>query len=82
MKGYQNQILKPLTLNLIFIYKGLSSQDKNFFVLIVHFSTINSLISIPVCRAPPCIFSRISSPTLSEVTGIALLGNPLPVKNG
>ena len=27
---YQNQIQKPLALNLIFVYKGLSSQDKNF----------------------------------------------------
>lgn len=37
----------------------------------LHFSTMNSWISIPVCRAPPCILSITSSPTLSEVTGIA-----------
>lgn len=37
-------------------------------------------MSMPVCRAPPCIFSRTSSPTLSDVTGIAFFGNPLPEK--
>ena len=49
-----------------------------FFLACLHFSTMNSWISIPVCRAPPCILSRTSSPTLSEVTGIAVLRCPFP----
>lgn len=44
---------------------------------ISYFSTMNSWISIPVCRAPPCNLTKISSPTLSEVTGIAVFCSSL-----
>lgn len=49
-----------------------SPQISPFISSSSYFSTMNSWISIPVCRAPPCNLSIISSPTLSEVTGIAV----------
>ena len=48
MKGYQNQILKPLTLNLIFIYKGLSSNGQKLFLHSVegHYKEYHFLLPI------------------------------------
>lgn len=44
----------------------------------VQFSTINSWISIPVWRAPPCTLNKTSSPTLREVTGTTVLDGAFP----
>ena len=48
MKGYQNQIQKPLTLNLIFIYMGLSSNGQKLFLHSVegHYKEYHFLLPI------------------------------------
>lgn len=33
---------------------------------------MNSVISIPVWRAPPCFLNKTSSPTFRDVTGITV----------
>ena len=78
MKGYQNQIQKPLTLNLIFIYKGLSSNGQAFCLDCSFFN--NKLFDLDPCVPSSTLYHQqnfILPPTLSEVTGIAFLGNPL-----